>query len=104
MRSGRLFPEHAVAGAPLACTVAPPAALRTRAIWATHGAADGTTPVSLGRDSLQLAATLFAADADPAAADAFAQRVSFQPHSGGHEIPGAALRAAAAALLKWNAC
>ncbi len=90
-----------MAGAPLARTVAPPAALRTRAIWATHGAADGTTPVSLGRDSLQLAATLFGTDA--AGADAFAQRVSFQPHSGGHEIPGAALRAAAAALLKWNA-
>jgi phospholipase/carboxylesterase len=93
-RSGRLFEEHAQAGAPLAAGVAPAAALRGRAIWATHGVADGVTPASLARDSLQVASTLLGGDT--------AGCISFQPHNGGHEIPAAALQGAAAALLKWN--
>ena len=93
--SGRLFPEHGKATL-LAAANAPAAELRSRSIWVTHGEADGTTPVALARESMQTAATLFGGDDA-----AFAQRVLFEPHAGGHEIPRTAMRNAAAALKRW---
>ena len=95
-RSGRLFPEHAKQTA-LAAANAPAEALRSRSIWVTHGEVDGTTPAALARESMQTAAALFGDDA------AFAARVLFQPHAGGHEIPRSAMRNAAAALARWLA-
>ena len=71
--------------------------LRSRSVWVTHGEADGTTPVALARESMQTAAALFGNDAT------FAQRVVFEPHAGGHEIPRSALRQAAAAMKRWCA-
>ena len=94
--SGRLFPEHAKATT-LAAGNAAAEELRTRSIWVTHGEADGTTPVALARESMQTAAALYGDDA------AFAQRVLFEPHSGGHEIPRSAMRNAAAAMKRWCA-
>ncbi len=85
----------------LASRVAPTAELRRRSLWLTHGEADGVTPVSLAHDSLRTAAALYGTDADGAAA--FAASVTFQPHRSGHDIPGAALAAAAAALQRWSA-
>ena len=99
-RSGRLFPEHAKQGTPLSSRVAPAAELRRRALWVTHGEADGVTPVSLAHDSMRTAAALYGTDADGAAA--FATSVLFQPHRSGHDIPGAALHAAASALQQWS--
>jgi hypothetical protein len=69
-------------------------------VWATHGTSDGTTPASLARESLTVAAALYGADAE--GASAFAADVRFQPHGGGHEIPGAAMRAACEAVRAWS--
>ncbi len=95
--SGRLFPEHAQPGTPLAAGAAPPAELAGRRVWATHGAADGTTPAPLAQQSLTTAKQLWGDEAR------FAQDVRFTLHRGGHEIPGAALQAAAEELQGWLA-
>jgi predicted esterase len=98
LRSGRLFREHGVPGAPLSLGVAPAAELRGRAVWATHGTGDGTTPAALARESLSVAAALYGAEG----AAAFAADVRFQAHSGGHEIPAEAMRAACEAVRAWS--
>jgi hypothetical protein len=51
--------------------------------------------VALAHESMQTAAALFGDG------EAFARRVLFEPHAGGHEIPRAAMRNASAAMKRW---
>lgn len=90
--SGRLFPEVAQPGSPLAALAASPAELAGRRVWATHGRLDGTTPVALAHASVATAKQLWQDG------DVFERDVAFTLHSSGHDIPGGALTAACEAL------
>ena len=90
--SGRLFPEVAQPGSPLAALAASPAELAGRRVWATHGRLDGTTPVALAHASVVTARQLWLDDV------VFERDVAVTLHRSGHDIPGSALTAACEAL------
>jgi len=95
LMSGRLFPDVATPGTPLAAAAAPPAELSGRRIWVTHGRLDGTTPVALARESLDTARLLWRDD------EAFTTDVIFAPHNSGHDIPSVSVQAACDVLHTW---
>ena len=94
--SGRLFPQHAQPGAPLAAIVAPREQLHGRRVWVAHGEQDGVSPVALAHQSMQTASALWGG------AELLARDVELRLHGGGHEIPNAVLLAAAAKLEEWT--